>query len=72
MDPQKVAAILDWTALVDKKGIQRFANFYRKFMRGFSAIISPITQLTKQGIRFDGPLKLRVLSRPIGSCLHLH
>ncbi|XP_077306266.1 uncharacterized protein LOC143925677 [Lithobates pipiens] len=55
MDPQKVSAILDWPAPSDRKGVQRFvgfANFYRKFIRGFSSIISPITELTKQGQRF--------------------
>ena len=55
MDPQKISAILDWPVPADKKGIQRFvgfANFYRKFIKGFSAIIAPITQLTKQGTRF--------------------
>lgn len=55
MDPSKVSAILDWPTPLDKKGIQRFVgftNFYRKFIRRFSSIIAPITQLTKQGIRF--------------------
>lgn len=39
MDSQKVSAILDWPTPIDKKGIQRlvgFANFYRRFIRGFS------------------------------------
>lgn len=56
MDPQKVSAILDWPAPVDKKRVQRFisfSNFYRKFIRGFPAINPPITKLTKQGTRFS-------------------
>ncbi|XP_073470462.1 uncharacterized protein [Aquarana catesbeiana] len=50
MDPQKVSAVLDWPAPTDKKSVQRFvgfANFYRKFLKDFSSIVSPITQLNK-------------------------
>ena len=56
MDPQKVSAMLDWPPPSDKKGVQRFvgfANFYRKFIKGFSHIITPITQLTKKSVRFQ-------------------
>ncbi|KAM5138181.1 uncharacterized protein ACMZJ9_016770 [Mantella aurantiaca] len=55
MDPQKVSTILEWPAPTDKKGRQRFvgfANFYRKLIKGFSGIISPITNLTRQTSRF--------------------
>ena len=55
MDFQKVSAILDWPAPTDRKGVQRFvgfANFYRKFIKAFSNIIAPITDLTKQTARF--------------------
>lgn len=56
MDPQKVKSIQEWPAPTDKKGVQRFvgfANFYRRFIKGFSSIISPITQLTRQQSRFQ-------------------
>lgn len=36
MDPQKVRAIQEWPAPVDKKGVQRcvgFDNFYRRFIK---------------------------------------
>ena len=55
MDPQKIKAILDWPTPVDKKAVQRFigfANFYRRFIVGFSAIVIPITKLTHQGSHF--------------------
>ena len=60
MDPKKVEAILDWPAPSGKKGVQRFigfSNFYRKFVKGFSTTIAPITQLTHQTIRFQWSLE---------------
>lgn len=56
MDPQKVKSILEWPTPTDRKSTQRFigfANFFRKFIKNFSAIVSPITQLTGQNIRFS-------------------
>lgn len=55
MNSQRISAILDWPAPTDKKGVQSFvgfANFYRKFIQGFSTIITPIMQLTKQNLHF--------------------
>jgi hypothetical protein len=51
MDPIKVATILDWAAPSSVKETQSFlgfANFYRRFVKGYSAIAAPLTELTKK------------------------
>ncbi|KAI2648330.1 Transposon Tf2-9 polyprotein [Labeo rohita] len=50
MDPQKLEAVLAWPLPTSLKQLQRFlgfANFYRRFIRGFSSTAAPLTALTK-------------------------
>ncbi len=51
MDDKKVQAVLDWPQPQTVKELQRFlgfANFYRRFIRNFSSIASPLTAMTKR------------------------
>jgi hypothetical protein len=47
VDPKKVAAILDWKAPKDVRGIKSFigmAGYYQRFIEGFSEIDSPLAK----------------------------
>ena len=55
MDPEKVKAILDWASPTTVKGVRAFlgfANFYRRFIKEFSAIVAPLTRLTSKDVKF--------------------
>jgi len=48
MDPDKAKAIVDWPRPTSQKDVQQLLglwNFYGRFVPGFSAIISPISDL---------------------------
>ncbi|KAI2645676.1 Transposon Tf2-6 polyprotein [Labeo rohita] len=50
MDDGKVEAVLRWPQPKTLKELQRFlgfANFYRRFIRGFSTVAAPLTAMTK-------------------------
>ncbi|KAK0637673.1 Transposon Tf2-12 polyprotein [Lasiodiplodia hormozganensis] len=56
MDPVKVKAILDWEAPKTLHGVQSFlglCNYYRRFVRGYSIIAKPLTDLTKKDQGFQ-------------------
>lgn len=56
MDEKKVSTIRDWPlpqSLKDVQAFLGFANFYRRFIRNFAAIASPLTRLTRKDVQFD-------------------
>ena len=77
MEPDRVAAITDWpvpTSVHDVQIFLGFANFYRRFIDGYSRIVTPITSLLKKGQQFIwssaaqsafDDLKLRFTSAPV-------
>jgi hypothetical protein len=51
IDPAKISTVLKWQLPRNIKDVQSFlgfANFYRRFIRGFSVIAKPLTTLTKK------------------------
>jgi hypothetical protein len=56
MDPAKVMTIRDWKQPTNLRDLQRFlgfANFYRRFIRGFSPICRPLNDLLKKGTTWE-------------------
>ena len=55
MDPSKVQAVIDWPPPKNVKAVQSFldfANFYRRFINNFSAIVRSLTNLTRKETPF--------------------
>ena len=54
VDPTKIQVIRDWpapTTLTELQGFLGLANFYRRFVLGFSHITWPLSQVTKGGAK---------------------
>ncbi|KAL0151774.1 hypothetical protein M9458_052925, partial [Cirrhinus mrigala] len=52
MDESKVNAVRNWPRPTTLKELQRFlgfANFYRRFIRGFSTVATPLSSMIKKG-----------------------
>ena len=77
VDPKKIASILEWKTPANVRNIREFlglAGYYRKFVKDFSKIAKPMTELLKKEKQFEWSpeceasfqeLKLRLTSAPI-------
>lgn len=55
MDPEKERPIREWPTTTSRKQLQwflGFANFYKKFIKNFSSVASPLQALTSLNSRF--------------------
>jgi hypothetical protein len=54
MSPGKVEAVLEWrspSSLTEVQSFLGFANFYRRFIRNYSQVARPLTELTKSNAK---------------------
>ena len=77
VDPQKIEAIVKWGQPINVTEIRSFlglVSYYRRFVKGFSKIATPLTILTQKDVKFQWleaceqsfqELKKRLTSAPI-------
>jgi hypothetical protein len=56
VDPSKVKDVLSWNTLENVSNIRSFlglAGYYRRFIKGFSKISKPTTELLEKGKTFE-------------------
>ena len=56
VDPSKVRAVTDWPqpkSVTDIRSFLGLAGYYRKFIKDFSLVASPMTKLTRKGVKFE-------------------
>ena len=56
VDPTKIEAVVNWKPprnITEVRSFLGVASSYRRFVRGFSVIASPLTKLLRKGIKFE-------------------
>ena len=55
MDPKKIEVVRDWkrpTTVTEIKSVLGLVGYYRRFMKNFSKIATPLTKLTQKNVKF--------------------
>ena len=56
VDPAKIEAVVNWKppqSVTEVRSFLGIAGYYRRFMKGFSVIASPLTKLLRKGVKFE-------------------
>ena len=56
VDPSKIEAMVNWKPPRSVTGVRSFlgqAGYYRRFVKGFFVIASPLTKLLRKGVKFE-------------------
>ena len=56
MDPKKIKVIIEWKPprnVMEVRSFLGLAGYYRRFVKGFSMIATPMTRLLQKNVRFE-------------------
>ena len=56
VDPAKIEAIVNWKPpriVIEVRSFLGLAGYYKRFVKGFSVIASPLTKLLRKGVKFE-------------------
>ena len=56
VDLEKIKVVMDWPRLTTVTEIRSFlglTRYYRRFIKGFARLSSPMTKLTRKGEKFE-------------------
>ena len=62
MDPKKIEAILEWpgsTIVMEVRYFLSLAGYYRRLMKEFSKITTPLIRLTQKNVNLFGMLDVK-------------
>ena len=71
VDPVKIEAVVNWKpprSVTEVRSFLGLARYYKRFVKGFSVIASPLTKLLRKGVKFEWSDKCQNSFKQLKEC----